>query len=97
MIEDEPVTKPERQTVPDKDAPKVFPWVHVAIANAKSLLRDMYHVVSRELLQLYLNEFCYKLNRVYFGDKTFDRLVIATVRYRSEFKHRLYKPSPDCG
>ena len=64
MIEDEPVTKPERQTVPDKDAPKVFPWVHVAIANAKSLLRDMYHVVSRELLQLYLNEFCYKLNRV---------------------------------
>lgn len=91
------VAKSERQTVPGKDAPKVLPWVHVAIANAKSLLRDMYHGVSREFLQLYLNEFCYKLNRVYFGDKTFDRLVIATVRYRSEFKHRLYKPSPDCG
>lgn len=94
---EEAVAKSERQTVPGKDAPKVLPWVHVAIANAKALIRDMYHGVSMELLQLYLDEFCYKFNRKYFGDKTFDRLVIATVRYRSEFKHRIYKPSPVCG
>lgn len=94
---EEAVAKSERQTVPGKDAPKVLPWVHVAIANAKALIRDMYHGVSMELLQLYLDEFCYKFNRKYFGDKTFDRLVIATVRYRSEFKHRSYKPSPVCG
>ena len=50
MVEDEPVAKPERQTVPGKDAPKVLPWVNVAIANAKSLPRDMHHDVSRELL-----------------------------------------------
>ncbi|MCF8299364.1 MAG: IS1595 family transposase, partial [Saprospiraceae bacterium] len=28
-------------------------------------------------LQLYLDEFCYKLNRRYFGDRLFDRLAIA--------------------
>ncbi|MFM2191277.1 MAG: hypothetical protein RLZZ118_2002, partial [Bacteroidota bacterium] len=28
-------------------------------------------------LQLYLDEFCYKLNRRYFGNKLFDRLALA--------------------
>ncbi|MEN5129723.1 IS1595 family transposase, partial [Elizabethkingia anophelis] len=27
----------------------------------------------------YLNEFIYKLNRRYFGDKLFERLVIANI------------------
>jgi hypothetical protein len=26
-----------------------------------------------------LNEFCYKTNRRYFGDKLFDRLVVAAL------------------
>ena len=30
-------------------------------------------------LQLYLNEFVYKLNRRYFGDRIFDRLIIANI------------------
>jgi len=30
-------------------------------------------------LQLYLNEFVYKLNRRYFGKRIFDRLVIASI------------------
>ncbi|MFN5982436.1 MAG: IS1595 family transposase, partial [Fluviicola sp.] len=30
-------------------------------------------------LQSYLNEFCYRLNRRYFGDRLFGRLVIATI------------------
>jgi hypothetical protein len=30
-------------------------------------------------LQLYLNEFVYKLNRRYFGERIFDRLVIASI------------------
>ncbi|MDI6051307.1 IS1595 family transposase, partial [Flavobacterium sp. XS2P24] len=29
--------------------------------------------------QLYLNEFVYKLNRRYFEEKLFDRLVIASI------------------
>ena len=31
-------------------------------------------------LQNYLDEFCYKLNRRYFGDKFFDRLVLAVAK-----------------
>jgi hypothetical protein len=30
-------------------------------------------------MQNYLDEFCYKLNRRYFGQKLFDRLIIASI------------------
>lgn len=91
------VASSERQTVPGKDAPKVLPWVHLAISNAKALLKDMYHGIKEEFLQSYLDEFCYKFNRMYFGDKTFDRLVIAAIAYRPTFEHRPYNSSPLCG
>lgn len=87
----------QRQTVPGKDAPKILPWVHIAIANAKSLFQDMYHGVKEEFLQKYLDEFCYKFNRKYFGDKVFDRLVVATIKYRPTFKHHSYRSSVECG
>ncbi|MDG1728722.1 MAG: IS1595 family transposase, partial [Algibacter sp.] len=35
--------------------------------------------IKGKYLQLYLNEFVYKLNRRYFGDQLFDRLVIANI------------------
>lgn len=54
-------------------------WVHIAISNAKRNLLGNYHKIKRKYLQLYLNEFVYKLNRRYFGDKLFDRLVIANI------------------
>lgn len=53
-------------------------WAHIAISNLKSYLR-IYHMVSERMLQNYLDEFCYKLNRRYFGQKLFDRLVIAAI------------------
>lgn len=87
----------ERQTVPGKEAPKILPWVHVAISNAKSLFKDMYHGIKLDFLQSYLDEFCYKFNRMYFGDKTFERLVIASIKYRPAFEHRLYNSSHTCG
>jgi len=52
-------------------------WVHIAISNAKRTLLGIYHKVDGKYLQRYLDEFCYKLNRRYFGDKLFDRLLIA--------------------
>lgn len=52
-------------------------WVHIAISNAKRTLLGIYHKIKGKYLQLYLDEFCYKLNRRYFGDKLFDRLAIA--------------------
>ena len=87
----------ERQTVPSKDAPKILPWVHVAISNAKALFKDMYHGIKTEFLQEYLNEFCYKFNRIYFNDRMFDRLMIAAVSYQPTFKHRIYNSHANCG
>ena len=64
---------------------EMLPWVHIAISNAKRLLLDIYHDIDPQYLQSYLNEFCYKYNRRYFGDKLFDRLLIACVSYKNEF------------
>ena len=54
-------------------------WVHIAISNAKRTLLGIYHKIKGKYLQLYLDEFCYKLNRRYFGDRLFDRLAIAVA------------------
>ena len=42
-------------------------WVHIAISNAKRNFTGNYHKIKKKYLQLYLNEFVYKLNRRYFG------------------------------
>jgi transposase-like protein len=64
----------------DKDVTKeTLKWVHIAISNAKRNLLGNYHKIKGKYLQLYLDEFVYKLNRRYFGDKLFDRLVIANI------------------
>lgn len=52
-------------------------WVHIAISNAKRVILGVYHCIKGKNLQLYLNEFCYKLNRRYFGEGLFDRLLVA--------------------
>jgi hypothetical protein len=54
-------------------------WVHIAISNAKRNLLGNYYKIKGEYLQNYLDEFVYKLNRRYFGDKLFDRLIIAGI------------------
>ena len=54
-------------------------WVHIAISNAKRNFLGNYHKIKGKYLQLYLNEFVYKLNRRYFEEKLFDRLVIAVI------------------
>ncbi len=56
-----------------------LPWVHIAVSNAKRTLLGIYHKIKGKYLQLYLDEPCNKLNRRYFGDRLFDRLVIAMV------------------
>lgn len=54
-------------------------WVHIAISNAKRNLLGNYHKIKRKYLQLYLNEFIYKLNRRYFGERLFERLIVANI------------------
>jgi hypothetical protein len=69
---------------------KVFPWVHTCISNAKRLLLGIHHGIKSIYMQNYLDEFCYKFNRRYFGDKLFDRLLIASVTtpwYKNVYKN----------
>ena len=63
-----------------KQIGKVFPWVHKAISNAKRLFLGIHHGIKECYMQNYLDEYCYKFNRRYFGEKLFDRLLIATVQ-----------------
>ena len=53
-------------------------WAHIAISNAKRTFLGVYHKMSSDYLQNYLNEFAYKLNRRNFAD-LFERVIIAAV------------------
>lgn len=55
-----------------------FKWVNTAIANVKRFLLGIYHVVKEKYLQLYLDEFCYNLNRRYSKD-LFQNLILDLV------------------
>ncbi len=67
------VVKDKKQVI------KIFPWVHIAISNAKKKILGLHHSVKDIYMQNYLNEFCYKFNRRYFGIKMFDRLMVAAL------------------
>ena len=84
------------QVIKPEDLPKTLPWVHIAIGNVKRLLLDNHHHLTKEYLQYYLNEFCYKFNRRYFGEAIFDMLLVAAVSYSTGFKSRIYNRS-SCG
>lgn len=69
------------KVIPKEKVNEMLPWVHIAISNAKRLLLDIHHDIDPDYLQNYLNEFCYKFNRRYFGEKLFDRLLAACITY----------------
>lgn len=77
------------KVVPKQEISTALPWVHIAISNAKRMLLDIFHDIKPEFLQNYLNEFCYKFNRRYFGESLFDRLMIAAVSYKNEFRYNI--------
>ena len=74
------------QVIPKEKVGVVLPWVHIAISNAKRLLTDIHHDIKNEYLQNYLNEFCYKFNRRYFGEFLFDRLLVACASHKNQFR-----------
>jgi hypothetical protein len=77
------------RVIPKEDVGKVLPWVHIAISNAKRMLLSVFHDIKPEYLQNYLNEYCYKFNRRYFGEEQFDRLLVAAVAYKNEFRYHI--------
>ena len=79
----------QAQVIPKEKVGKVLPWVHLAISNAKRLLLDIHHCIRPEFLQSYLNEFCYKFNRRYFGEALFDRLLVACASSKNDFRYNI--------
>ena len=76
------------EVIPKKKVGEKLPWVHIAISNAKRQLLNSYHNIKPEFLQNYLNEFCYKFNRRYYGEAMFGRLLVASVSYKNEFGYK---------
>ena len=77
------------KVIPKNEIEKALPWVHIAISNAKRMLLDIFHDIKPEYLQNYLNEFWYKFNRRYFGEKQFDRLMVAAITYKNQFRYNI--------
>jgi len=76
------------QVIPKEKVGEILPWVHIAISNAKRHLLNSYHNIKPEFLQNYLDEFCYKFNRRYFGEAIFNRLLVTAVSYKNEFGYK---------
>jgi hypothetical protein len=83
------VDKHQAQVIPKEKIGEKLPWVHLAIANAKRMFLDIHHNIKPEYLQGYLNEFCYKFNRRYFGEALFDRLLLVSATSKNEFRYRM--------
>ena len=77
------------QVIPKKEVSTLLPWVHIAISNAKRMLLDIFHDMNPEYLQNYLNGFCYKFSRRYFGEVFFDRLLVAAGAYKNRFRYNI--------
>ncbi len=58
-----------------KTAARKLPWVHILIANAKAMISDVHHGVSKAHLQEHLSEFCWRFSRRGHTDELFDRLL----------------------
>jgi len=54
-------------------------WIHTIIENAKALVEGTFHGLDKKHLQLYLDEYCFKFDRRYFGSFIFDRLLLAVT------------------
>lgn len=76
------------QVIPKEKVGEALPWVHIAISNSKRQLLSTFHDVKPEFLQNYLDEFCYKFNRRYFGEALFGRLLVACVSYQNTFRYK---------
>lgn len=82
------IPKHNAEVIPKEKVGEILPWVHIAISNAKRQLLNTFHDIKPEYLQSYLDEFCYKFNRRYFGEALFNRLLVASVSYKNNFRYK---------
>ena len=82
------VPRHNAQVILKEKVGEVLLWVHIAISNAKRQLLNTHHDIKPEFLQKYLDEFCYKFNRRYAGEALFNRLLVACVSYKNDFRYK---------
>ncbi|MDR2293326.1 MAG: IS1595 family transposase [Prevotellaceae bacterium] len=82
------VPRHNSQVIPKGKVGEILPWVHIAISNAMCQLLNTFHDIKPEFLQNYLDEFCYKFNRRYYGEALFNRLLVACVSYKNQFRYK---------
>ena len=66
---------------PPKMASEWLPWVHIAIANLKRFLLGTFHGISKNYMQEYLNEFCYRFNRRFWESEIPNRIMRLCVNH----------------
>ncbi len=54
-------------------------WLHIVISNAKAFILGTYHGLPKENLQSYLDEYCFRFSRRFFGHALLERL--ASIKY----------------
>jgi len=72
--------EPHIQATPQAAA-ELLPWAHIVISNFKRWQLDVFHGVSPQHLQSYLDEFCYRLNRRDARLDLFRRILNRCVLY----------------
>ncbi len=70
-------------------ASEVLPWAHTIISNLKAWLLGTFRGVSHKLLDRYLKEFTYRLNRRWNEDKLFYYLTRRAVEAKPLPYYRL--------
>jgi transposase-like protein len=68
-----------KQNYTPKNQPKHLHWSHIIISNAKAFINGTFHGLDSIHLQRYLDEFCYRLNRRWFGLNIFSRILNASI------------------
>jgi transposase-like protein len=68
-----------QQNYKPKNQPEHLHWTHIIISNAKAFINGTFHGLDSIHLQRYLDEFCYRLNRRWFGLNIFSRILNACI------------------
>jgi transposase-like protein len=67
------------EALPGKQSVEKLPWVHIMISLTRRFLVGTYHGVSPKSLQLYLDEFVFRMNRRFRENTIFESLLRACV------------------
>lgn len=66
-----------------------FQTIHRFIQQMKSWIRGIYHHISNNHLQGYLDEFCFRLNRQLYREGNFNRLAVRMMEHAPMPRHKL--------